>query len=154
MDPLIPKDPSLSLPPSKRTSPGTQMPRCWGSFYSSLEPCPSPQRHGRKRLSSPQSLFRNDVVLPGWRQEPALRCRPLWDAQGGGCWRKGREEGKKAVKGEGATCQPEAEIARAQEAFRPFFHFHMCSRSAVSNTGLLRATASAHMPFQILHSVS
>ena len=102
----------------------------------------------------PRCSSAKPVVLPGWRQEPALRCGPLWDAQGGGCWRKGREEGKKAVKGEGATCQPEAEIARAQEAFRPFFHPHMCSRLAVSNTGLLRATASAHMPFQILHSVS
>ena len=50
-------------------------------------------------------------------------------------------------------CQLEAEIARAQEAFRPSFHLHTCSRSAVSNTKFLAATASAHRPFQILHSV-
>ena len=63
------------------------------------------------------------------------------------------KKGMKAVEGEGATCQPEAEIVRAQEAFRPFFHLHVHSRSAVSNTGFLTATASAHRPFQILHSV-
>ena len=94
------------------------------------------------------------AVLPGWRQGEALRLGSPWDAQEGGYWREGGQgkEGRNA-RGQGAKCQPEADFARAEDGFCPFLHLHTCSRSAVSNTGFLTATASAHVPFQVFHSV-
>lgn len=53
------------------------------------------------------------VVLPGWRQEPALRCGSLsgWLNRLEGKGGRAGKKGMKAVKGEGATCQPRLRLS-------------------------------------------